>query len=118
MHPRDDSEVEDSVFVIAEPDVYKSPAANTYVIFGEAKVEDTAEERDKRMLGDMLGSMPVPAPEATEEEEGDEEVDAEGLDANDIEMVMTQAKVSKNKAIKALKSNNGDIVNTIMALSS
>merc|ERR1719424_651353 len=27
-------------FVISNPDVYKSPASDTYVVFGEARVED------------------------------------------------------------------------------
>merc|ERR1719160_758764 len=27
-------------FVISKPDVYKSPASDTYVVFGEARVED------------------------------------------------------------------------------
>ena len=26
------------LFVVAKPDVYKSPASDTYVVFGEAKV--------------------------------------------------------------------------------
>jgi len=29
------------LFVISQPEVYKSPVSDTYVIFGEAKVEDT-----------------------------------------------------------------------------
>jgi nascent polypeptide-associated complex subunit alpha len=28
------------LFVITKPDVYKSPASDTHVIFGEAKIED------------------------------------------------------------------------------
>lgn len=28
------------LFVISNPDVYKSPNSNTYIIFGEAKIED------------------------------------------------------------------------------
>ena len=28
------------LFVISRPDVFKSPATETYVIFGEAKIED------------------------------------------------------------------------------
>jgi len=35
------------LFVISEPEVYKSPAADTYIIFGEAKIEDvTSTLRD------------------------------------------------------------------------
>jgi nascent polypeptide-associated complex subunit alpha len=44
-------------------------------------------------------------------------VDATGLEDKDIELVMTQASVSRNKAVKALKENDNDIVNSIMALS-
>jgi nascent polypeptide-associated complex subunit alpha len=28
------------LFVINTPDVFKSPASDTYIIFGEAKIED------------------------------------------------------------------------------
>jgi hypothetical protein len=35
------------LFVISDPEVYKSPAADTYIIFGEAKIEDvTSTLRD------------------------------------------------------------------------
>jgi len=30
------------VFVIAKPDVFKSPSSDTYIVFGEAKVDDPA----------------------------------------------------------------------------
>lgn len=52
-----------------------------------------------------------------EEEEDGEEVDEEGLEGKDIELVMQQASVSRKKAVKALKENDNDIVNSIMALS-
>ncbi len=42
--------------------------------------------------------------------------DAEGVEAKDIELVMTQASVSRAKAIKALKAADGDIVSAIMEL--
>ena len=42
------------------------------------------------------------------------QVDDTGVEQKDIELVMSQANVSKNKAIKALKDNNNDIVNAIM----
>ena len=38
------------LFVIQKPDVFKSPGSDTYVIFGEAKVEDSA-------AGNPLGQM-------------------------------------------------------------
>ena len=52
----------------------------------------------------------APAPTAADEEEEGEEVDATGVEPKDIELVMTQAGVSKAKAIKALKAADGDIV--------
>ena len=52
---------------------------------------------------------------AEEEEEG-EKVDASGVEEKDVELVMSQANVSKAKAVKALKNNDNDIVNAIMEL--
>ncbi|KAJ4860600.1 ankyrin repeats (3 copies) domain-containing protein [Trichoderma breve] len=46
-----------------------------------------------------------------------DEVDAEGLENKDIELVITQTNASYKKAVEALKENDGDIVNAIMALS-
>ena len=51
---------------------------------------------------------------APEEEDDDEEVDATGVEPKDIELVMTQANVSRSKAVKALKTADGDIVSAIM----
>jgi nascent polypeptide-associated complex subunit alpha len=39
------------------------------------------------------------------------------VEDNDIQLVMAQANVSRKKAVKALKENSNDIVNSIMALS-
>ena len=38
------------------------------------------------------------------------------MEANDIELVMTQANVTRKKAVKALKAADGDIVSAIMEL--
>ena len=63
------------------------------------------------------GKGKAPEEKKVEEEDDDEEVDESGLEAKDIELVMTQAGVSRKKAVKALKENDNDIVNSIMALS-
>ncbi|KAF4964651.1 hypothetical protein FSARC_7447 [Fusarium sarcochroum] len=126
------------LFVINNPEVYKSPNSNTYIVFGEAKIEDVnaaAQQAAAQQLAsanaeDHSGhnhGEPSKAAETTEEkkdeddeeeeeEEDDEEVDASGLEDKDIELVMTQANVSRTKAVKALKENDNDIVNSIMAL--
>jgi nascent polypeptide-associated complex subunit alpha len=113
------------LFVISKPDVFKSPASDTYIIFGEAKIEDLSAQaqsaaaeqfrapeidtaRDAAAAGDAAA--------APAEEDG-EEVDETGVEARDIELVMQQANVSRAKAVKALKENEGDIVNAIMDLS-
>ena len=38
------------------------------------------------------------------------------MEDKDIELVVSQANVSRSKAIKALKNNSNDIVNAIMEL--
>jgi nascent polypeptide-associated complex subunit alpha len=35
---------EQILFVISKPDVFKSPASDTHVIFGEAKIEDLSAQ--------------------------------------------------------------------------
>merc|ERR1719322_668042 len=61
--------------------------------------------------GGTTGPAAIP-----EEEEDGEEVDASGVEEKDVELVMSQANVSKAKAVKALKNNANDIVNAIMEL--
>ena len=111
--------------MINQPDVYKSPNSDTYIIFGEAKIEDLNSQAQasaaQQLVNQAAQSREAPAvaegkKEQGEEEEEDEgeEVDEEGLDSKDIELVMTQAGVSRAKAVKALKNNNSDIVNSIM----
>ncbi|TQS37677.1 hypothetical protein Golomagni_01841 [Golovinomyces magnicellulatus] len=128
------------LFVINQPEVYKSPSSNTYIVFGEAKIEDlnsqaqasaaqqlAAQEAHSHSGHDHShdhshengkGKAIEESDDKKDDDEDDsEELDATGLEDKDIELVMTQASVSRNKAIKALKENDNDIVNSIMALS-
>jgi nascent polypeptide-associated complex subunit alpha len=41
-------------------------------------------------------------------------VDESGIEPKDIELVMSQASVTRAKAVRALKNNQNDIVNAIM----
>lgn len=45
------------------------------------------------------------------------QVDETGVEVKDIELVMSQANVSRAKAVRALKNNSNDIVNAIMVSS-
>ncbi|QDZ23401.1 nascent polypeptide-associated complex subunit alpha-like protein [Chloropicon primus] len=106
------------LFVISQPDVFKSPASDTYIIFGEAKIEDLSAQASQQAAEQFKTEQPASdaAAESSGPAEEDGEVDEEGVDAKDIELVMTQAGVSRGKAVGALKSNNGDIVSAIMEL--
>jgi nascent polypeptide-associated complex subunit alpha len=111
------------LFVISRPDVYKSPASDTYIVFGEAKIEDLSQQAqmaaaEKFKTPDVSNIM-VNTPSAVSQpipEDSDEEVDEGGIEPKDIELVMSQASVSRAKAVKALKNNQNDIVNAIMEL--
>jgi|EP00982_Pelagococcus_subviridis_P010686 nascent polypeptide-associated complex subunit alpha len=107
------------LFVVSKPDVFKSPNSDTHVIFGEAKIEDLsaasqAAAAEQFKSADMPSLEPASA--ATIEEEDEGEIDETGVEPKDIELVMTQAGVSRGKAVNALKSNDGDIVSAIMDL--
>lgn len=116
------------LFVIAKPDVFKSQTSDTYVVFGEAKSEDVGAAANQAAAAKQFRQPQgagVPAmPAAGAEEAGDDDdvpaleetVDETGVEAKDIELVMTQAACSRAKAVKALKENDGDLVNAIMSL--
>jgi len=105
------------LFVIQKPDVYKAPNSDTYIIFGNAKIEDMNQSH-RDFLGDKWAAKPESAqiPAIQEDQEDDDDVDTTGLDENDIQMVVEQASVSRAKAVKALRNHEGDIVNAIMEL--
>merc|ERR1712072_360869 len=117
------------LFVIKTPDVFKTSSDNpkspaTYIVFGKTEIEDLSAQVTSAAVeqfkapgaGLDMGSEDAPKIEAVD---GDDEVDEDAgdLDENDIELVVKQACVSKAKAIKALKQNDNDVVNAIMALS-
>ena len=105
------------LFVISKPDVFKSPNSDTHVIFGEAKIEDLSAASQAAAADAFKSEMPaVEAPSAAAEEEDEGEIDETGVEPKDIELVMTQAGVSRGKAVNALKANDGDIVSAIMDL--
>lgn len=107
------------LFVISKPDVFKSPTSDTYVIFGEAKIEDLSSQLQTQAAEQFKApdlSNVISKPESSTVAQDDEEVDETGVEPKDIELVMTQAGVSRSKAVKALKTADGDIVTAIMDL--
>ncbi|KAI5295065.1 GAL4 enhancer protein [Ascosphaera acerosa] len=135
------------LFVINQPEVYKSPSSNTYIVFGEAKIEDLNSQAQASAAQQLAAAESAAAQEAAQateaaaattsasdkapeaataaadekkkddEDDDNEEVDETGVEAKDIELVMAQANVSRKKAVKALKAFDNDIVNAIMDLS-
>jgi len=114
------------LFVITKPDVYKNPASDTYIVFGEAKIEDLSQQA-QMAAAEKFKAPEIPSGDSQaassnfqatipEDEEDGEEVDSTGIEDKDIELVMSQANVSKNKAVKALRKTENDIVNAIMDL--
>jgi len=117
------------LFVVTKPDVYKSPASDTFIVFGEAKIEDLSQQAqvaaaekfkapegsagEPTLAGKLGSSLPIMQ---EEEDEADDDVDMTGVEPKDVELVISQANVSKARAVRALKNNNNDIVNAIMEL--
>lgn len=120
------------LFAINKPDVFKSPTADTYVIFGEAKSEDQGAAQQQaaaakqfqqpQQMAEAAAAAQTTTPDMPDLADidggGDDEeaIDETGLDAKDIELVVSQAGCSRSKAVKALKENDGDLVNSIMSL--
>ncbi|KAH0860012.1 hypothetical protein HID58_088273, partial [Brassica napus] len=83
------------LFVISKPDVFKRPESDTYVIFGEAKIEDLSSQLQTQFkahdLSSMISKEETLIGAAAAAAQDDEEVDEEGVEPKDIELVMTQA---------------------------
>ncbi|KAG4303176.1 hypothetical protein PCANB_000440 [Pneumocystis canis] len=115
------------LFVISNPDVYKLPNSDTYIVFGQVKIEDINSEAQLNAVQQFANttqntkssSVTLRAahnkPLIAEDDDPDN-LDETGLQSKDIDLVMDQTKVSRSKAIKALRENNGDIVNAIMSI--
>lgn len=113
--------------MISKPDVFKSPASDTYVIFGEAKIEDLSAQAQAAAADQFrtpdVSRMAEAAAAAGGDEAGagaadadDGDVDETGIESKDIDLVVAQANASRAAAVKALRNNDGDIVNAIMEL--
>jgi len=136
------------LFVIQKPDVYKSPGSDTYIVFGEAKIEDltqraqiaaanpfknlstsnnaneTSQEKVSTTEKQTTSSATTASATATSSstnpstipEEADDDIDTTGIEENDIQLVMSQSKATRGRAVRALRKCNNDIVNAIMEL--
>ncbi|GLH11478.1 Nascent polypeptide-associated complex subunit alpha [Gryllus bimaculatus] len=99
-------------YVIDKPEVYKYPLGDTYLVFGDAKLQPLNKEADGKV--NEVPEDPEQASSLDSESDGLE--DLFGIDKKDVEMVMSQANVSRTTAVRALRKNRHDIFNTIMDL--
>jgi len=113
------------MFVISKPDVYHNSGSNTYVIFGQAKIEDlqaraNEEARQQnRQGGGGNQRQSAPNPQAAPRQSApssEEQVDESGVSSDDIDLVMGQSGCTRAQAVTALRNNDNDIVNAILEL--
>lgn len=104
------------IFVIDDPEVLNLD--NSYAIFGELKLEDLNKQMQMEQAKKFAAKAPATkATGASVKEESDgEALPAGDLTESNITMVMDHANVSRNKAIRALKGTNDDMVQAVMAL--
>ncbi|KAF1001499.1 hypothetical protein AG4045_030912, partial [Apium graveolens] len=96
-----------------------SPNSDTYVIFGEAKIEDLSSQLQSQAAEQFKApnlSNVIPKAEPSVIAQDDKDVDETGVEPKDIELVMTQAGDPRSRAVKVLKAADGDIVSAIMEL--
>ena len=109
-------------FIVKEPEVYVSKESeSSYIIFGELSMDDPDKPKGKeefnnlKAQGETLNTLSQPKGNV-EVVDDETEVSEEGIDKELIDMVIAETKVSRQKAVKALRNNNLDVVNSILEL--
>lgn len=96
--------------------MYKSPTSESYVIFGEPLVLDKNSSKMQQPHDDESGvSEPIvpPSDVVSTEDEG-VVIDESAVNPLDIELMMTQTGLSRDKAAKALIASGNDIMDAII----
>ncbi|CDZ97102.1 nascent polypeptide-associated alpha subunit [Phaffia rhodozyma] len=119
------------LYVINNPEVFKSGSADVHIVFGEAKIEDQSHQAQMAAAQQLAQSSGLTG----EEEEGEDIPELEGIqpkepssapasstvpyevDDKDVEILMSQANCTREKAEEALKKSNGDLINAILEAS-
>merc|ERR1711974_83535 len=97
------------LFVIAKPDVHKSPTSDTYIVFGEAKIEDLGQQAAQSAAAQQLAASQDSSETTAEkkkdatvvEEIDDADVDTTGIKEEDINLVMAQSGATKAACVAA-----------------
>ena len=114
---------ENICFYVQSPDVYKSKTSDIYIVFGVVRIDDMSQNNVLQQAAAQKFQAPEepeePAEEAPKEEEAaveEEEVDETGVNPDDIAFVIEQTKCTRAAAVKALRENDNDMINAVMAL--
>ncbi|WVO15031.1 nascent polypeptide-associated complex subunit alpha [Cryptococcus depauperatus] len=129
------------LLVVANPEVYKSPGSDCYIIFGEAKLEDPSSAAQLQAQAQLAASSQAAqqahaqggfkegVPQSLEElvagdESGDTPADSTTaapsdikVTDDDIKLIVAQTGADEAKAREAFIAEKGDLINTIMRLS-
>ncbi|VDN60479.1 unnamed protein product [Dracunculus medinensis] len=98
--------------IIKNPEVHLIVGVGTYLIFGKAELQNIPDDPRFTTIQTLL---PNEAPTVLEESSSDVEEDG-SVEEKDIQLVISQANVSRKLALKTLKQTNSDIVEAILRL--
>ena len=105
-------------FTIHQPDVFEKNGS--YIVFGEARQGNgMPQQRRQYQAAQQLETVEekkADDPVTGVEGHMDEPVDESGVDAKDVDLVVSQAGCTRARAVRALKETDGDLVNAIMSL--
>ncbi|KAJ2490096.1 hypothetical protein IWW37_003445 [Coemansia sp. RSA 2050] len=123
------------IFSFSSPDVYKNATSDTWIVFGEPRIDNLGKMmRPRAQQSARASASAAPAPAAIPEPAvadpatfiddeavtatttNEDSVDESGLENKDIELVMAQASCTRAKAVAALKNNASDLISAIMEL--
>ncbi|KAJ1647553.1 hypothetical protein LPJ64_001086 [Coemansia asiatica] len=119
------------MFSIYAPDVYKNSTSDTWIVFGEARMDNfgrpnpafqraarTGATADAASTSATATAATEAAPEAAADaaSASSNDVDEARVDSKDVELIMSQANCTRAQAIESLIKNGNDVVNSIMEL--
>ncbi|KAI4837285.1 nascent polypeptide-associated complex subunit alpha [Plasmodium brasilianum] len=114
------------IFAVSNVEVYKIEGTESYVIFGDAKTDDITNSINNLLPENMPKDSDIPVESdmnfdtVEKSEEKTQYLDEQkvgDVSQEDIELIMSQTKCSRDTAISVLRKNNNDLVQSIMELS-
>lgn len=94
----------------SDPVVYNVPNTETYVIFGDLRLEFDIETLKEQLSKFNLEN------EKNIEEEKQIEIDMDKINEEDVEAIIEQVGCTRDEAIKALAKSDYDLVNALLEI--